>query len=82
MKAVPRRDVYRHDKFILEKQLDPDKIEQRELLALVIIDKQIEIAVGSGFVAGNRAEQIKRGRAERPDRVGLPSQLLDRLCFF
>ena len=50
MKAVPCRDVYRHDKFILEKQLDPDKIEQRELLALIIIDKQIKIAIGSGFV--------------------------------
>jgi hypothetical protein len=69
MQAITGRHVHLHAERFLEKKLYTNKVHKREFLIRMIIDEQVEIAVGFRLTTGGRAEQIKRGRTARLDDV-------------
>src|SRR5829696_8462411 len=77
VKPVARRHVRFDAERLLEKELDADKIDQRETARGIVLKKKIKVAVDSGLVPGRRPEQIERRRAHRLDGVGVPQQLGD-----
>jgi hypothetical protein len=55
------------------------QIEGAEASARVVVNEKVDVASRIGFVAGHRAEQIKRDRAQRLDGAGVGIQLPE--CF-
>lgn len=50
-------------KLVLEKELDPDQAESIEAARWVVVDEEVDVAIGSGLVARGRAVKIKRRRS-------------------
>lgn len=78
MKTVAGGDVDLHPEFGFKQQFDVDKIERIEFAVRIVVDEQIKVAFGLGLAARDRAEQLKRGRAERFDGAGVSLQFRDR----
>lgn len=67
MQAIPRGDVDIHPELVFEQKLDPNQFEERECPVLIVLDKYIEIASCTCFIACDGAKQIERCGAERLD---------------
>ena len=80
MKAVPGREVHCRVELLFEKQLDPDEVEGVEAAFEIIVDEKVDVALLSGLVAGDRAEQIERGGAKGADGVLVLQQPFYRLA--
>lgn len=56
VQAIPRREIYSDRKLLLQKLLDADEFDERELSGWIMVDEQVQITCWLGFVAGRRAE--------------------------
>lgn len=77
MEAVARRDINVNVELSFKEQLDVDEIQERDDACGIIFDKQIEVAVRSGFVPRRRSEQGECRRAAGANRLGMGAKLRD-----
>src|SRR5688500_9673872 len=80
MKAVAGRDVDFRGHLLFEKLLNADEVEKRKAARRIVVDEEIEVAVGPGFVPRGRTEQVKGGRAHAANGIGVFTQLFDDIA--
>lgn len=56
---------------ILQEERDADEVEAVEAALGVVVDEQVEVAVGPGVVPDRRSEQEQGRRPHRPHAVGM-----------
>ena len=79
MQAVTSRDVHIYTEPILQEELYIDKIQGVELPVRIVIDREVEIAIGIVFIPRCRTKQKKRGRTECLNCIGTAFEFGDCL---
>ncbi len=77
MQAVTSRDVHIYTEPIFQEELYIDKIQGVELPVRIVIDEEVEIAIGIVFIPRCRTKQKKRGRTECLNGIGAPFEFGD-----
>src|SRR5713101_9516535 len=78
MQSIARGHVDIDAELVLQILLDAYQVKRIESAAAIVVDEEIEITCRLWLVARDRAEQVKRGRPERLDCLGVTLELRDR----
>jgi hypothetical protein len=70
MQPLARGQVDIDSQALLQETLAGDQVKCVEFAARVIVDEQVEVALGASLIPGRRPEQVKRGCTPRPQRTG------------